>query len=92
MTTETESSKSRIERIQEAHPWLSEGKTRALLVFAYKKAVADPVNAGEYDSLQIYLENYTDWLIRCDDKTLKNELARVSEWFSADYMEILNDD
>jgi hypothetical protein len=43
--------------------------------------MSDPTIAGNNDSLQVYLENYTDIVVRMTEHDLKNEIAKVSEWF-----------
>ena len=92
MTAKTEDDQSRVSRIKENHPWAKDADIRASLIYAYKRALADPTVGGDYNSIQIYLENFTDWLSRADENTLKNEFARASEWFLDDYRELMEDD
>ena len=79
--SQTTEPKSRVDRIREAHPWVPKDTVHCLLVFAYKKDCKEPVNAGDDDKVQLYLENYTDVVVRMNKSELKNEIARVSEWF-----------
>ena len=79
MTEATTKYKSRIERIQEAHPDAREVWIQMLLVYKYKVCHEDPSTRGP-DGVQIQLESYTDYLIRLTPQALRNEVARVSEF------------
>ena len=72
---------NRVERIIEAHPWVPEDTVHCLLVYAYKRVTSDPTVGGSFDAQQTYLENYTDIVCRMTEHDLKNEIAKVSEWF-----------
>jgi hypothetical protein len=81
MTDTAESSPSRITRIREVHGWMHPGHARALICHAYKKAMEDPTIAGNEDNVQIRLECLVDVLRRSSEDEVRNELAKVMEWF-----------
>lgn len=78
---ETDTKLSRIDRVREAHPCVSDGAVRAILILAYNRLITDPTVAGNDDNLQIQLECLTDYLIRATDEQIKDEVAKAQEFF-----------
>jgi hypothetical protein len=77
----TTESKSRIDRIKEAHPEARDVWIHGMLVAQYDRSCKDPTTRGP-DGVQVQLENYTDLLVKMTPQAFLNEVARVSELYT----------
>lgn len=71
-----ETGSSRIDRLQQAFPFLTSGQCRALLVYNYAKHDQIPRQL-----MEPLMDAYVGGLISGGDEEIKNYLARVEELF-----------
>jgi hypothetical protein len=76
--------KSRVEIIVEAHPYIEPGAARAILVVFYNSM------EGDIDSSQQLLDDYTEHLVSLNKKEMLDLRSVVSESFE-DPLSIFND-